>query len=93
MASIYAMENEEKVDRLTLLAPALNLLKFSKYKSRKISIPVSVYHGTEDEIIPINEVKTVAGEHFLDLSFHPLNDDHLLSKNFKAIDWPALLGR
>lgn len=91
MAAIFAMENESSVDRIVLLAPALNLLESSGYRLRKISVPVSIYHGTEDEVIPIEEVEKIADKYFFDLSFHPVTDDHFLHKSFKMIDWQNLL--
>jgi len=34
MASIFAMENEQRMKRLILLAPAINLMEFSPYRER-----------------------------------------------------------
>lgn len=92
MAAIFAMEDESRVDRLVLLAPALNLLKSSGYRPRKIFAPVRIYHGTEDEVIPLNTVEKIAVKYFTHLSFFPVTDDHFLYKTFKTIDWPDLLG-
>ena len=92
MASIYAMENERSVDRLILLAPAINLMEFMEYRSRTLPIPVWIYHGTNDEVIPLNEVEKVARNVFPHLSFHAVEDDHYLHKVFKTLDWDNLLG-
>jgi pimeloyl-ACP methyl ester carboxylesterase len=91
MASIFAMENEEKVNRLVLLAPAINLAEFGAYRARKISVPVWTYHGREDEVIPLDEVERVAKQVFPHLSFHAVRDDHYLHRTFKQIDWDTLL--
>ena len=91
MASIYAAENEPDVDCLVLLAPALNLLGFSKHILKRVTIPVHIYHGTNDQVIPIKPVKRVAGKAFSNLNFHTVDDDHFLHKTFKTIDWKELL--
>jgi pimeloyl-ACP methyl ester carboxylesterase len=91
MASIFAMENEPRVRRLILLAPAINLMEFEPYRGRKILMPVHIYHGRQDEVIPIEEVQSVAREVFSVLTFHAVDDDHYLHKTFERIEWGALL--
>jgi len=91
MATIFAMENEESVERMILLAPAINLVEFADYRSKAISIPVWIYHGRSDEVIPLNGVESVARSVFRDLSFHVVEDDHYLHKTFKTLDWDRLL--
>jgi pimeloyl-ACP methyl ester carboxylesterase len=91
MATIFAMENEERVERMILLAPAINLVEFADYRSKTLSVPVWIYHGKYDEVIPLNDVERVAGSVFHDLSFHVVEDDHYLHKTFKTLDWDRLL--
>ena len=91
MASIFAMENEPIVDRLILLAPAINLMRLSNYQEKDISVPVWIYHGRDDEVIPLKAVEHVAGKIFRNLSFHIVDDDHSLHNTFKTIDWGTLL--
>jgi pimeloyl-ACP methyl ester carboxylesterase len=91
MASIFAMENEPRVDRLILLAPAINLMEFADYRLRRISVPVWIYHGTQDEVIPLKDVEKAAKQSFEDLSFHVVDDDHFLHRTFQTIDWQSLL--
>ena len=91
MGSIFAMENEPMVDRLILLAPAINLMEFTDYHEKKISVPVWIYHGKNDEVIPLKAVEKIANNAFRNLSFHIVDDDHFLHKTFKAIDWDGLL--
>jgi len=91
MASIFAMENEPSVRRLILLAPAINLMEFTSYRQRKILMPVHIYHGRQDEVIPISDVEEVAKQVFSTLTFHAVDDDHYLHKIFKTIDWDSLL--
>jgi len=91
MAAIFAMENEERVDRMILLAPAINLVEFADYRSKTLSVPVWIYHGSADEVIPLNEVEKVAKSVFHHLSFNVVEDDHYLYKTFKTLDWDRLL--
>ena len=91
MGALFAMENEALVDRLILLAPAINLVQFTEYKDRKVSVTGRLYHGKNDEVIPLEEVKKVAKRSFPNLSFHEVDDDHFLHKTFPAIDWDDLL--
>jgi len=91
MASMFAMEKEQSMKRLILLAPAINLMEFSPYRERKLSIPVHLYHGRQDEVIPIEDVRKVARQVFSDLTFHAVEDDHYLHKTFEKIEWDTLL--
>ncbi len=92
MAAIFAMENEERVDRMILLAPAINLVEFALHRSKTISVPVWVYHGRKDEVIPLSEVEKVARSVFQRLKFQVVEDDHYLHETFKTLDWDRLLG-
>ncbi|MFH1241662.1 MAG: YqiA/YcfP family alpha/beta fold hydrolase [Pseudomonadota bacterium] len=91
MACLFALQNEGSVERMILLAPAINLKEFVHDEVRKISIPVWVYHGTRDLVIPLREVEGVARKTFRNLSFHVVEDDHYLHKTFEKIDWERLL--
>jgi pimeloyl-ACP methyl ester carboxylesterase len=91
MGSMFAMEYEARMKRLILLAPAINLMEFSSYRDRKIQIPVYIYHGRQDAVIPLEDVQTVARQVFSDLTFHSVDDDHYLHKTFEKIDWDTLL--
>lgn len=91
MASMFAMENEPRVKRLILLAPAINLMEFSPYREKKLQLPVHIYHGRQDEVIPLGDVQEVSGQVFSDLTFHAVDDDHYLHKTFEKIEWDSLL--
>lgn len=91
MASLFAMDNDRSVMRMILLAPALNLLPFSGHEERPLSIPVWIYHGRQDTVIPLEAVEPVARRIFLRLSFHTVDDDHFLRRTFKAVEWDRLL--
>ena len=76
--------------RLILLAPAINLMEFTPYRERKILMPVHIYHGRQDEVIPISDVESVAKQVFSNLTFHAVDDDHYLHKTFEKIEWDTL---
>jgi len=90
MASLFALENEEQVRKLILLAPAINLMDAS-YRKKKTTVPARVYHGRQDEVIDIQEVQRVAESLFADLRFNAVEDDHFLHKTFKTMPWDRLL--
>lgn len=92
MASIYAMENEQNVDKLILLAPAINLIGMTDYLNRSVDIPVIIYHGINDDVIPLESIEPIAEKCFKNLTFNKVEDDHMLHNTFKVIDWPAILG-
>jgi pimeloyl-ACP methyl ester carboxylesterase len=91
MATLFAMENEARIEKVILLAPAINLLKDFTRKNRVIPVPAWVYHGKNDGVIPWSQVEKVAQEIFSNLSLHGVDDDHFLHKTFKTIDWDVLL--
>ncbi len=91
MGTLFAMENQSRVEKLTLLAPAINLMEFTPYKNRTVTIPVWVYHGSADDVIPLAEIEPVARKCFANLSFNVVDDDHFLHRTFKSIDWGSLL--
>ena len=91
MGTLFAMEHESRVRRLVLLAPAVNLLDATPYPKRRISVPTWIWHGSNDEVIPLGAVEERAAEIFADLTFHVVEDDHFLHKTFKTLDWEALL--
>ena len=87
MASIFAMENEPSVDKLILLAPAINLIGMTDYLNRGLDTPVIIYHGTNDDVIPLESIEPIAVKCFKNLTFNKVEDDHMLHDTFKTIDW------
>ena len=91
MAAVYAFNNQVSVRKLILLAPALNIVEFERYIERKISLPVVIYHGRNDDVVPPSEVQKIARTVFTNLEYHLVDDDHSLHKTFGLMDWDALL--
>ena len=91
MATLYAMENPDTVERLVLLAPALNFPDFSEYGIKQVSIPTRMIIGRHDTITPAELVLPVARRIFADLTYDEVNDDHMLAGTFRSLDWKSLL--
>ena len=91
MAAVYAFENENNVKNLILLAPALNLPEFQPYLREKLHIPVIIYHGKHDEVVPPESVHDIARTVFTDVKYHLVDDDHSLHNSFELMNWDKLL--
>ena len=91
MASIYACRNPRKVRKLILLAPALDLADFEPYLTSRIDIPVVLYHGLLDDVVPPEAVQIIARKVFSNLDYHAVDDDHSLHHTFSGMAWDDLL--
>jgi alpha-beta hydrolase superfamily lysophospholipase len=91
MATQYAIENESRVKKMILLAPALNLPEFRPPEQTKLQMPVIIYHGTNDNIVDPYAVKVIALKYFSNLEHNFVDDDHSLHKTFPLINWKELL--
>jgi len=91
MAAIYACENEPRVSRLILLAPALHIVDLAPCLSRKVQVPVILFHGRHDDVVPPAPVEAIARRIFARLDYHLVDDDHSLHVTFPLMDWDALV--
>jgi dienelactone hydrolase len=91
MAALYACENEGAVRRLVLLAPALDLEAFAPCRRCRLTIPVTLYHGSRDDVVPPDAVRAIALEVFTRLDYRRVDDDHPLRETFPTLDWDTLL--
>jgi alpha-beta hydrolase superfamily lysophospholipase len=91
MAAQYAIDNKNKVKKMILLAPALNLPEFKPPVNTKLPLPVIIYHGKDDDIVDPYTVKTIALKSFSNLEHHLVDDDHPLQKTFPVLDWKNIL--
>jgi pimeloyl-ACP methyl ester carboxylesterase len=92
MATVYAFNNHDKIKKLILLAPALNIEDFmTSYRDKKLHIPVTIYHGGNDDVVPPLPVYNIACLIFTQLQHHMVDDDHSLHKSFSLMDWDSLL--
>ena len=92
MATLYAMENPGKVERMVLLAPALNFPEFPRFARRRLNIPVWMIIGSGDSVTPVGIVLPLAKKIFADLRYTEVADDHMLAKTFRQLDWQTMLG-
>jgi len=91
MAGQYALQNENRVRKMILLAPALMLPEFTPEAGKQLNIPVTIYHGTEDDVVDPYLVKSIAEKVFRRLEHHLVSDDHSLTKTFPSLNWGKLL--
>jgi len=91
MATIYAMENEEAIDRLVLLAPALNFPDFSDFPLKSVAIPTWMIIGKSDTVTPVKKVVPIAKKIFSNLNYNEVDDDHFLSRTFRKFPWKTML--
>jgi hypothetical protein len=56
-----------------------------------LHIPIAIFHGLWDEVVPLEAVRLVAEELFENCSFNMVDDDHSLHSTFATLDWDALL--
>jgi predicted esterase len=91
MAAQFALQNEKRVKRLILLAPALNVPEFCVRAQQQLHLPVIIYHGINDNIVDPYIVQRIAGKVFRQLEHHLVDDDHSLHNIFETLDWAKLL--
>lgn len=91
MAAIYACQHPQTVRKLILLAPALNLVEFEPCLTSRIDIPVVLYHGLHDDVVPPEAVQAIARRVFSNLDYHAVDDDHALHHTFSDMAWDDLL--
>jgi pimeloyl-ACP methyl ester carboxylesterase len=56
-----------------------------------VSVPTTIIHGTEDDVVPLEPVRKIAQELFTDLRYIVVEDNHRLHKTFHGLDWNAIL--
>ncbi|MGB6290000.1 MAG: YqiA/YcfP family alpha/beta fold hydrolase [Desulfobulbales bacterium] len=91
MATIFAMENYEAVIRIVLLAPAFNFPEFSDYTIQRIDIPTWMIIGRDDSVTPRDKVVPQARKIFANLYYNEVEDDHMLARTFRELDWKTML--
>jgi predicted esterase len=89
---MFACQRPQQVDKLVLLAPALIWPDFATNLPAPVDVPTIVFHGTQDEIIPLAAVRPLAERVFRSLDFRVVDDDHGLYKTIHEIEWAALIG-
>ncbi|HWQ84932.1 MAG TPA: alpha/beta fold hydrolase [Anaerolineales bacterium] len=91
MAAMFATRRPTQVKRLILLAPALIWPDFANQPPPAIDIPTLIYHGRQDQIVPLDLVQELAQQVFTNLEFHAVDDDHGLYETVHSLDWKGIL--
>lgn len=91
MGALFACQCPQHVYRLVLLAPALTWPQFAATPPAPVAVPVVVYHGQRDTVVPLEPTRALAEQVFTNLTFHVVDDDHFLRETVTAIDWQTLL--
>ncbi len=91
MAAVYACRHEERVKKLILLAPALHSELYQPCLKKKLSMPVTIFHGRQDDVVPLEKVRAIAERLFMNLKFNAVEDDHFLHDTFATLEWDKLL--
>ena len=90
MATCFAIAHPDRVQRLLLLAPALNFPEYSP-PSSPLHTPALLIIGTNDTVTPPGLVIPAARATFRNLEITSCGDDHFLRTAFFAVDWNKLL--
>lgn len=92
MAAIFTCECPIQVQKQVLLAPALMLPGFASFLNREpVSVPTTIIHGTQDDVVPLEPVREIAQKVFSNLNHKIVDDDHRLHKATDALDWKTIL--
>ncbi len=92
MGTVYTCKNPTRVRKLILLAPALLREPFGSHLDlQPVSVPVTVIHGTQDDIVPLEPAREVAQSIFTNLTYLVVDDDHRLHKTIHELDWNSIL--
>jgi pimeloyl-ACP methyl ester carboxylesterase len=91
MGALAAAARPEQIDRLVLLAPALNLPEFSGKVPAQIPVPTVLIQGRQDAVVPPEQVIQLAERAFTRLSIRLVDDDHRLHGTAESLDWASLL--
>ncbi|MFX1390958.1 MAG: hypothetical protein ACFE9Z_12910 [Promethearchaeota archaeon] len=91
MGTLFACQNSKKISKLVLLAPYLSRKYLNPKLYTLIKIPVIIFHGTKDKIVPLTQSKILAEKLFINIKYNIVNDDHYLHKTVKSLDWKKLI--
>ena len=91
MATLYTCIFPEKVAKLILLAPSLAVPKLNPADFSTVDVPVVIFHGKYDKIVPMKPTYARAKQLFTNLTYNMVDDDHLLHTTVKNIDWRSLI--
>ncbi|HLA88416.1 MAG TPA: alpha/beta fold hydrolase [Anaerolineales bacterium] len=91
MGAVFTCRHPEQVRKLVLLAPALMLTEFTSEHFAPVDVPTVLVHGSQDDIVPSQEVLEIARDVFTNLIYIPVEDGHRLHKAFEELNWEEIL--
>jgi pimeloyl-ACP methyl ester carboxylesterase len=92
MGTVYTCKNPTRVRKLILLAPALLREPFGSFLDlQPVSVPTTIIHGTQDDVVPLESAREVAQTLFTNLNYIIVDDDHRLHKTLHELDWKKIL--
>ncbi len=100
MGTVFTCKNPTQVRKLILLAPALLREPFGSHldpstssgqRLQPASLPVTIIHGTRDDVVPLEPAREVAQSLFTNLQYIIVDDDHRLHKTLHELDWKKIL--
>lgn len=91
MATLFTLNNPEKVSKLILLAPYLSIPELDPKNYSPVNIPVIVFHGKHDKTALVRPSQARAEKLFTNLVYNIVDDDHSLQKTVQALDWKKII--
>ncbi|MDP1779574.1 MAG: alpha/beta fold hydrolase [Anaerolineales bacterium] len=91
MGAVFTCRHPEQVRKLVLLAPALMLTEFTSEQFAPVDVPTVLVHGSQDDIVPSQEVLEIARDVFTNLEYLAVEDGHRLHKAFEELNWEEIL--
>ena len=92
MGAIFTCERPDQVRKLVMLAPALMLPEFASFLDREpVSVPTTIIHGTQDDVVLLEPVREIAQKVFTNLNYRIVDDNHRLHIATDTLDWKTIL--
>lgn len=91
IGSLFTLKNPDKVEKLILLAPLLDVPELKPSKFNAVDTPVIIFHGKKDDVISVKPTKRRAKKLFTNFTYNIVDDDHMLHPTVEKLDWIELL--
>ena len=91
MGALFTCQHPDQVRKLILIAPALMLPEFSVNLPKPVDVPTVVIHGTQDDVVPLGEVKLLAEKVFTNMQHITMEDNHRMHFAAQQLDWQELV--
>ena len=91
MATLYALRNSEKIERLILLAPFLATPMLQIDNISPLNIPTIIFHGRHDEVAQYKASRKQAYQLFTKLEYVTTEDHHDLNNTITTLNWSKLI--